>query len=832
MLAILLLWYNVRAMDKLFEQRYLDARRKVIEEDYKSMNDMQLKAVMATEGPLLILAGAGSGKTTVLINRIENIMKYGRASDPSCREVPYDATEEDIQTMLRGGEEARKIAACDPVAPWRICAITFTNKAANELKERLAARLGEAANDIWAATFHSACVRILRRDAERLGFPNNFTIYDSSDSQSVMKQILKERNLDEKTFQPRVILSELSRAKDQYVSPIEHAQNLEKSGDIRKRTIAPVIVEYARRLYNAGAMDFDDLIFYTVKLLSEHAEVRDYWQNKFRYVLIDEYQDTNKIQYMLAKLLSGKWGNICVVGDDDQSIYKFRGATIENILSFEEEFKGCRTIRLEQNYRSTEHILEAANAVISNNQGRKGKNLWTKLGTGNKLLLYVTQNQDEEAQYVASKILEAYGQGMNFRDHAVLYRMNAQSNQLEYAFKRNGIPYKVYGGMRFFDRAEVKDMLAYLCVINSPEDDLRLRRIINTPARGIGDRTIEQAAQIASSENTSLYDVIRRANQYPELKRSAPKLIQFVEMMEFLREANGAVTPDVLYDLVLEKSGYIAALEKKGTDEENARIENIKELKTNIISYIEQSGDNTLAGFLDDVALYTDLDNMDGEQDCVTMMTMHSAKGLEFPTVFIVGMEENMFPGSRAIGEPEEMEEERRLCYVALTRAKRMLYLLCARQRMLFGKTTSNLPSRFTDEIPEEHMDKGGYLPPKRRELFQDDDYGFGEEAGYGATYRERPSYGNRGYSGYGGTSFQKKKPAPIQPPKKPVAASSAAAGGGFNVGDTVNHKAFGMGKIVKKTPMGGDALVEIEFQTAGTKRLMLKVASANMTKV
>ena len=820
-------------MDTLFEQRFLDARRQVIEGDYASLNDMQRKAVMATEGPLLILAGAGSGKTTVLINRIENLMRYGRASDPKCRDIPAGVTEEDLETLRRGGEEARELAKLDPVRPWNICAITFTNKAANELKERLAKRLGEAANDIWAATFHSACVRILRRDAERLGFPNNFTIYDASDAQSVMKQILKERNMDEKTYVPKVILGDLSRAKDQYISPIEHAESLEKSGDIRKRQIAPVIVEYARRLYNAGAMDFDDLIFYTVKLLTEHADVRDYWQNKFRYVLIDEYQDTNKIQYMLAKLLSGKWGNICVVGDDDQSIYKFRGATIENILSFEEEFKGCRTIRLEQNYRSTGHILEAANAVISNNQGRKGKNLWTDLGSGNKVLLYATQNQDEEAQYVAGKILEAYGKGANFRDHAVLYRMNAQSNQLEYAFKRNGIPYKVYGGMRFFDRAEVKDMLAYLCVINSPEDDLRLRRIINTPARGIGERTIEQAAQIASEENISLYDVIRNANHYPDLKRAAPKLIQFVDMMEFLRQANGSVTPDVLYDLVLEQSGYITALEAKKGDEAISRIENIRELKSNIISYMEQSGDATLSGFLDDVALYTDLDNMD-EADCVTMMTMHSAKGLEFPTVFIVGMEENMFPSSRCIGDPVEMEEERRLCYVALTRAKRMLYLLCARQRMLFGKTTSNLPSRFTDEIPEEHMDKGGFLPPKRKELFRDDDYGFGDEAAYGAAYRERPAYeGNRGYSGYGGASYKKK--TTIAAPKRPAAptpSAGAAAGGSFNVGDAVKHKAFGMGKIVSKKPMGGDALVEIEFESVGTKRLMLKVASANMEKV
>ncbi len=805
-------------MDKLFQQRYLDARRKVIERDYASLNDMQRKAVMATEGPLLILAGAGSGKTTVLINRIENLLRYGRASDPACRDIPHDATEEQIQIMLRGGEEAQKLAALDRVEPWRICAITFTNKAANELKERLANRLGAAANDIWAATFHSLCVRILRRDAERLGFPNHFTIYDSSDSQAVMKQILRDRGMDEKTFPPKAILGDLSRAKDRYISPLEHAETLEKSGDIRKRHTAPVVVEYARRLYNAGAMDFDDLIFYTVKLLTEHKEVRDYWQHKFRYVLIDEYQDTNRIQYLLAKLLSGKWGNICVVGDDDQSIYKFRGATIENILSFEEEFKGCRTIRLEQNYRSTEHILEAANGVISNNMGRKGKNLWTNAGSGNKLLLYVTANQDEEAQYVAGKILAAYAQGANFRDHAVLYRMNAQSNQLEYAFKRNGIPYKVYGGMRFFDRAEVKDMLAYLCVINTPEDDLRLRRIINVPVRGIGDRTVEQAAQIAAAEQTSLYDVIRRAHQYPELKRASAKLIQFADMLAELRRAAEQLPPDELYDLVLEKTGYSAALEKKDSAEAQARMENIKELKTNIISYMEQSGDATLSGFLDDVALYTDLDNMDEEADCVTMMTMHSAKGLEFPTVFIVGMEENMFPSTRCIGNQEEMEEERRLCYVALTRAKRMLYLLCARQRMLFGKTTSNLPSRFTEEIPAEHMDRGGLLPGKPKPIF-DDDYGYTERPGYGATYRERDS-------GFRDTG--KPKPTPIQAPKKPPVSGGVA----FSVGDRVQHSAFGTGEVIKKTPMGGDALLEIRFDTQGVKRLMQKAAGRNMKKI
>lgn len=793
------------------KQRYLDARRKVIEQDFAHLNNMQRQAVMATQGPLLILAGAGSGKTTVLINRIENLMRYGSASDTDI--IPENATEEDIEIMLRGGEAARRIAALDPVQPWRILAITFTNKAAGELKERLAARLGPAADDIWAATFHSACVRMLRRDAERLGFPNNFTIYDSSDSQSVMKHVVKDLDMDDKAFPPRVILNELSRAKDQYISPLEYAQNAEKSGDIRKRKMGQAGLEYTRRLYNAGAMDFDDLIYFAVQLLSEHEDVREYWQNKFQYVLVDEYQDTNRLQYLLATLLSGKWENICVVGDDDQSIYKFRGATIENILSFEKRYQNARVIRLEQNYRSTGHILDAANAVISNNTERMGKNLWTGKGDGDKLLLYITANQDEEAQYVAGKILEDYSRGENFRDHAVLYRMNAQSNQLEYAFKRNGIPYKIYGGMRFFDRAEVKDMLSYLCVIANPEDDLRLRRIINTPARGIGNRTIEQAALIAGQENISLYEVIRRAAEYAELRRAAPKLLLFVDMIEELRRAKDELNPDELYDLLIKKSGYVDALEKKGEAEDIARLENIAELKTNILSYMTETGDTTLEGFLDDVALYTDLDSMDKDTDCVSMMTMHSAKGLEFPTVFIVGMEEGIFPGLRSIGYPEEMEEERRLCYVAMTRAQKSLYFTCARQRMLFGKTTGNLPSRFTDEIPEVHMDRGGVSPNKPRPLFED---------AFGTTLR--PEYGGR-------SSRSETFSSEASTRRKPVAPIGSKVLPKFEVGDRVEHKAFGAGEITKMTPMGGDALVEITFEKIGVKRLMLRAAAPNMQK-
>ena len=488
-----------------------------------------------------------------------------------------------------------------------------------------------------------------------------------------------------------------------------------------------------------------------------------------------------------------------MVGDDDQSIYKFRGATIENILSFEKQYKGCRTIRLEQNYRSTGHILHAANAVIANNTERKGKTLWTDNGMGDKLTLYTAQNEDDEAQFVAAHILAHRGRGGNFRDCAVLYRMNAQSNRLEFAFKRNGIPYRVVGGMRFFDRAEIKDMLAYLCAIQSPADDLRLARIINVPGRGIGEKTVEAARGIAAREGVSLSDVVSRANQYEELHRAAPKLIEFSDMMAGLRRQAEELPADRLYDLVLEKTGYEKALRDKGGDENLARLENIAELKTNILGYIKETGDESLSGFLDQVALYTDIDGYSADDDCAIMMTMHSAKGLEFPVVFVVGMEEGIFPGVRAIGDPEEMQEERRLCYVALTRAKRELYLTNARQRMIFGRTAMNLPSRFTDEIPAEDVERSGHSAEQQREWKP----------------RKRLAPEPRAHA------VQAAKPA-----------SSAASKPSFAVGDRVKHMAFGPGKISKLTPMGGDALVEISFDSGDVKRLMLRAASQHMEKV
>ena len=785
-------------MMKPFKQEYLDARRALILSDFAALNPMQQEAVLATEGPLLILAGAGSGKTTVLINRIAKLLKYGRAGD--CDEIPDDADEKQLALLRQGGEEAKRLAAWDRVEPWRILAITFTNKAAGELKDRLSRMLGDEAEDIWACTFHSACVRILRRDAERLGYSGSFTIYDTSDSLSLLKHIAKDMELDEKMYAPRSILAEMGRAKDEGLSPTAYLQAASMASDLRRRKYGEVYQEYARRCFAANAMDFDDLIYNTVKLLEENPDVLEHWQRRFRYVLIDEYQDTNRLQYRLSSLLAGGWGNICVVGDDDQSIYKFRGATIENILSFESQYKGCRVIRLEQNYRSFSHILDAANAVIAHNRQRKGKELWTDKDGGELLTHYFADDERDEAQYVASQILSAYGRGAGFRDHAVLYRMNAQSNQFEYAFKRSGIPYRIIGGTRFFDRAEIKDILAYLCLISAPSDDLRLTRVINVPPRGIGARTVEQVGELAAERNEPMFEILRHAEEFPELSRAGAKLRLFANLILELKDFAAAHRPDEVLDELLEKTGYVRALEEKNTTEDTARAENVRELKTSILTYMKESGDETLEGYLANVALYTDMDTYDSEADAVVLMTIHSAKGLEFPTVFIVGMEETIFPGTRAIGEPEEMEEERRLCYVAITRAKEKLYLTSARQRMLFGRTTANRVSRFVAEIPEEHIEKS--IPRS---------YSYGNlkqesvEAKRDAPKPRVPAY-----------------PAPSAP--KPAVQAS------FSVGDRVRHKAFGAGEIVKMTPMGGDFLIEIRFE-AGVKKLMLRAAAAHMEK-
>jgi len=825
-----------------FNSRYIAARKAVIAQDLKRLNPMQRKAAMTTEGPLLLLAGAGSGKTTVLIQRVYNLLTYGRGSDSDI--VPGWATEDDLAFLEAFPahpdtfevERAKRLCAVDVPRPWEIIAITFTNKAAGELKDRLAARLGPVANDVWASTFHSACVRILRRDIDRIGLDKDFTIYDADDAKRVIKDVLKELNLDEKAFSPKSVLSIISSAKDQYQSPEAFAASHNNEMDWKMARIAKVYSKYTQKLRAANALDFDDIIYHTVTLLQQEPEVLAYYQNKFRYVLVDEYQDTNHLQYLLTSLLAGGRKNLCVVGDDDQSIYRFRGANIENILSFEKQYKNARVIRLEQNYRSTQNILDAANAVIRNNVGRKGKTLWTENGTGESVTIKTNFNESDEANYVVGDIVMGMNRGRNFRDHAILYRMNAQSNALEYAMKRNGIPYKVVGGMKFFDRAEVKDMLAYLCVLNNPMDDLRLRRIINTPARGIGGTTVEKVAAIADTQGASLYEIIRNADLFPELKSAQAKLLKFADLIDGLRHIGGDLALPEFYDAVCEQSGYIKALEEKNDMESRGRIENVQELKSNILGFLAQDPeDATLSGFLNEIALYTDLDSVEADDNCVTMMTVHSAKGLEFPVVYVVGMEEGIFPGATAQYDTEELEEERRLCYVAMTRAKEKLTMTNCRQRMLYGRTSANPVSRFIEEIPEDNMRWESKPQPRFGGMDADDVFGGDRyESGFGGGFASSRSYGGSWSSG-GVHSYRDTKSKPVQKPLASTQRTNVQASDPMlqlNQGDMVQHTAFGQGTVVSLRPMGGDALVEVAFENVGTKKLMLKSAGKHMKKL
>lgn len=813
-------------MEQTFEARFLSARRAVIAARFQNLNEMQREGVLTTQGPLLLLAGAGSGKTTVLINRIANLIAFGEGSDSN--EMPEYIAEADV-TYLEDylktrdpamQQQAERLCALRPAAPWSILAITFTNKAANELKARLQALLGDYAMDVWAMTFHAACCRILRREIDRLdGYTGRFTIYDTSDSERVMKDILKDFGLDEKSLPPRLALSVISKAKDKRQGPEQFSKHAGKSGDYRMDRIAQLYAEYEKRLHEANALDFDDIILKTVELLEQFEDVRTYYQRKFHYVMIDEYQDTNQLQYQLTALLAGGYENICVVGDDDQSIYKFRGATIENILSFEKQFKGARVIRLEQNYRSTQAILNAANAVISHNRGRKGKKLWTQNAAGDRITVYEAASESDEANYISSRII-SMSKGKNFKDFAVLYRTNAQSNAVENAFKRSGIPYRIIGGTRFFDRAEVKDMLAYLCVINNTTDDLRLRRIINVPARKIGPTTVDRAQLIATEEGVPLYEILYHADRYPELKNAVSKLKAFTEMIEEMRHRAENMGLVEFYEYVCARTGYVRALQEKSDVESRGRLENVQELASSIQAFLENDPDNpTLAGFLDEIALYTDLDSQNDSDNCVTLMTMHAAKGLEFPFVCVVGMEDGLFPGNRAIGDEEEMEEERRLCYVAMTRAKEKLILTNARQRMLYGRTTPCRPSRFLEEIPEENMEWLSKPQPRTAEPGWSGEEGGAPHAATAAAAAQHPG----GYA----------RPArPHQRPAFAVEQHHAAPLLQLQPGDSVRHKAFGQGMVISVRPMGGDALIEVAFDKVGTKKLMLKAAGAHLTKL
>ena len=814
---------------------FYELRRSLIEKEFSRMNDMQKRAVFNVNGAVLILAGAGSGKTTVLVNRIAYLIKYGNAynSDFSYR-VPTESDCVALENYIKnGGEipfEVEPLLSVDAPQPWQILAITFTNKAANELKSRLEAMLGDKGNDVWASTFHSCCVRILRRDSERIGFSKHFTIYDTDDSKRVMKDVLRILEIDEKRLPVKFVLSEISKAKDSLLTPEEYTSSV-PSYDQNKRLIGQAFAKYEEILKKADAMDFDDIIVNTVKLLKENPDVLEYYQRRFRYVMVDEYQDTNHAQYVLTSLLAGGYKNICVVGDDDQSIYKFRGATIENILSFENQYDDTAVIRLEQNYRSTSVILDAANAVIKNNQGRKGKTLWTEKDGGDKITVKILSDERDEGRYVADQILDAVATGRKLSDFAILYRTNAQSSSIERALVYNSVPYKVIGGHRFYERKEVKDILAYLSVISNPSDTVRLKRIINEPKRGIGDTTINNASSIADGIGLTLYDVISHADEYPMLSRSADKLKGFTNLINSLVLSLEENTIQDFYDDVINKTGYMASLElDKETAEE--RKANVMELLANLVRYMEDNEGGTLSGFLEEVALMTDIDNYNSDNESVVMMTLHSAKGLEFPVVFIVGMEEGLFPGNQVMYDPTEIEEERRLCYVGITRAKDKLYITNARQRMLFGNTSITRPSRFLNEIPEELTDFERNEP---------------QQSFYGGYSGGRSSYGSSSYSGgsnYGSKTFgtpqtNVSKSASYQKPaakgfanggfsssqNKSAAKSDTSVVLDYKVGDTVEHKAFGRGIVISTKALGGDMLLEVAFDNCGTKKIMAKVA-------
>ncbi len=821
----------------LTSQEFNTLRRAILDRQFARMNAPQRQAVFHTDGPLLILAGAGSGKTTVLVNRIANLIRFGSAY--SSDEMPAGLFPEDEQRLrdcaaghvpLDSGLVS--LLAVEPCPSYRILAITFTNKAAGELKERLLRMLGDEGDEVAASTFHSFCARIMRREGEHLGYSRHFTIYDTDDSRRLMKTCMKELNIDEKTLGHKAILGEISRAKDELLDPAEYAARHASGGDVRLRLVARAYALYQKKLREADAMDFDDLLCRTVELFRRFPEVLAKYQDRFRYIMVDEYQDTNHAQYALVHLLAAKSRNLCVVGDDDQSIYKFRGATIENILNFEEEFAGCRVIRLEQNYRSTGRILDAANAVIAKNIGRKGKTLWTDNAEGDPIHTVIVDNAEEEGRYIADTILTGVAGGRRFSEYAVLYRANAQSNAIEQALIKSGVPYRIIGGHRFNDTKEVKDAMAYLRLINNPEDEVSLRRIINEPKRGIGDATLEKAAGIASGLGEPLYAVLSRAADFPELSRASVKLTAFTGVIDDLRRLaeDSENSLHLLYMTMLETTGYLAMWKAQG-DAEIGRVENLEELSSSIQQYEKNCGEDfpELSGFLEEQALMTDIDNYDADADAAVLMTMHAAKGLEFPVVFLPGFEDGIFPGYQTMFDPTELEEDRRLCYVAITRAREELYITRAASRMLYGQTNRNAPSRFIGDIPTalvEELD--------RRTTPTYDFGGFG--SGYGGA---RYGGGFGGYAGgqkehtYTATSAASRSHEAFRPTgARPSGSRSTVAAAAkpsavcrWKVGDRVEHASFGTGVITAMTPMAGDMLLVIQFDKVGQKKLMANYA-------
>lgn len=787
------------------------------------LNKEQKEAVLHDEGPLLILAGAGSGKTRVLTHRIAYLIKH------------------------------------NDVFPSNILAITFTNKAAREMRERIDGLIGDLSNDMWVGTFHSICIRILRRDIEKLGYDKSFVIYDTNDQQVVIKECLKELNINDKNFPPKSVLETIGKQKDELIDAT-HFEKLYAS-DFRLGKIAKIYKLYEKKLKNNNALDFDDIIMNTIKLFDQYPEVLNFYQRRFRYVLVDEYQDTNTAQYTLVRKLSEAYKNLCVVGDDDQSIYGWRGANIRNILDFEKDFKGCKTVKLEQNYRSTQNILDAANNVISNNSGRKCKRLWTENQGGSKIVLCENENEHEEALYTAREIQKLTNdEDRKYKDFAVLYRINAQSRVLEEMFMREGIPYKIIGGQKFYDRKEIKDIIAYLRLIQNPADNVSLKRVINVPKRGIGDATVEAAENIAIESGMSLFSVISNSEECPTLRRAAQKLDNFSTMILKLRTMKENMSISNLLDMVIEDTGILREYEAEDTVEAQSRIENIKELKSVAMEFEKQNEENNLEEFLANISLVSDLDNLEEEQDYVVLMTMHSAKGLEFPVVFIPGMEEGVFPGYRAMTEgPEQLEEERRLCYVGITRAREKLYLSNARFRTLFGNSSYNKPSRFISEIPEDLVEcpfktsKNSFIKSENIAWSKPQTWGSAQTWSKSGTLSttqtnsiKQPSGSNKSQTvgtgslkdllnsnlvsrGFGGNTISANSNNSKGSDKRPmgaVAGKATAATSEFSVGDKVEHKKFGKGTISKATPDNGDQMLEIQFEGVGMKRLMASLAN------
>lgn len=784
-------------------QEFITAKKAAMEKYFQRLNDMQRKAVFTVNGPVLILAGAGSGKTSVLVNRIANMINFGNAyAEEKC---PASISEEDIKFLKNyNGEKdeetvakLKDIIAVDTVTPWKIMAITFTNKAAGELKERLEAMLGECANDIAAATFHSICVRILRREIDKLGYSRDFTIYDSDDSQRLLKSCYEDLDISDKVLPPKSVLGAISHSKDNLKDP--DAYEAEAAGDYRKLGIAKLYRAYQAKLKSANAVDFDDIICLTVQLFEQDADVLDHYSNLYKYIMVDEYQDTNYAQLRLVTLLSAKHRNICVVGDDDQSIYKFRGATIENILKFEEQFEGAAVIRLEQNYRSTQNILNVANAVIANNTARNAKKLWTDAGDGEKITIYKASDEASESNFVATTILNGVKDGGKYKDYAVLYRMNAQSNSLERAFTSSGIPYRVIGGQRFYDRKEIRDIVAYLSVLNNDRDMLRFKRIINEPKRGIGDTTVSMIEQMSSDLGISPIEVMKNSESYPLLSKKTAQLVKTADMFIELKNIAETKPLDEMLDILLDKTGYAAYMKSLG-DEGIARMENINELKSTMVEYMNGKAEGeeySLSEFLEEISLFTDIDKLDESADAVVMMTIHSAKGLEFPNVFIVGMEDGIFPGVRSMDSLEDLEEERRLAYVAITRAKEHLYITHAQQRMLFGSTNRNLVSRFVKEIPADYINRIDSTV-KTRKATEDDVIIQNTSKAYTLQ-----------------SQIANKK---IEQAKKNIVVE-------YEVGERVKHNIFGEGTVLSVKKMSNDSMLEIAFDKVGTKKLMANFA-------